>query len=376
MKTQLHIITIFALTASCASIPEKIDTSSLDVKTAAKSSEKSAPAVDWKKFFRADPDVQERAAIISKLDKWSDSGNSDDLLKRAQAAMVVGRYEEAEANLEGVVRREPNNIPAVLELSKLALRTKDHTKSFEYLAEAKKLIDATQELQSEHIFRYRYLLSLTHIAANERENAHKILRDLIALDKTFTPGYVALATSYLNNDQLGLAQFIIERGMDSGKDDASLQNIAGVIAYRAGKISESRQLFDQALKLNANYVPALVNFANLAIRNFEYDSAEASLQKAITLSPDSATAYVSLGILQRKSGRNEAALASLKKALELEPTNGTARFNLGVVNLEHFKNENEAMRLFYEVLQVENASDDLKNLAQFYVDGIRESRAH
>jgi tetratricopeptide (TPR) repeat protein len=333
--------------------------------------------IDWKKFFQPAPDRESRNKLSQKLAAWQDSGTASDYIKKAQAELTLGRFTSAEVHLQKATRIEPENGEAWLELAKLALRKRDPARSMDYLGVVRKIIDKREELSGELVFKYKYILSLSQISAGERDAGHKGLSELIAIDKSFVPAYSALATSYLNQGKMDAAKFIAERGLDRGKEDASILNVLGVIALKQGKLSASRSFFERSLKQNPDYSPALINHANLAIRNFEYESAELSLQKAINANPDNSAGFVALGLLQRKTGRTAAATESLQKALDLDPGNGNARFNLAMIKMQETKGRsNDALRLLLEVTQTDQSDQELKSLAQFYIDGIQADRAH
>jgi tetratricopeptide (TPR) repeat protein len=333
--------------------------------------------VDWKKFFQPSPDKASRSKLNQKLSSWQDTGTAADFIKKAQNEIALGRFVSAEVHLQRASRLEPDNGDAWLELAKLSLRRRDPAKSMEYLGVVRKIIEKREELSGELVFKYKYILSLSQISSGERDSGHRGLSELIAIDKSFVPAYSALATSYLSQGKMDAARFIAERGLDRGKEDASILNVLGVIAMKQGKISTARNFFERSLKQNPDYGPALINHANLAIKNFEFESAELSLQKAISVNPDNSAGFVALGLLQRKTGRTAAATESLQKALDLDPGNGNARFNLAMIKMQETKGRsNDALRLLIEVTQTDQSDQELKTLAQFYIDGIQSDHAH
>ena len=93
-------------------------------------------------------------------------------------------------------------------------------------------ITTSDSVTKSFIFRYRYTLALAHLARGERTKAHKLLSDLIGVDKSFAPAYVSLATSYLGLGKESVAEFVAKRGLDRIKDHPALLNLMGIIAQK------------------------------------------------------------------------------------------------------------------------------------------------
>lgn len=330
--------------------------------------------VNWQEFFSA-PSEKERSALALQLANWDHPESATNLLTKGRKELILGRFAAAETSFRRALRIDEENPDVLLALIKLYLRKRELKRSFEFLSQLKELISSMPEKDTMLVFRYRYVLALTYLAQGERIKGHKVLSDLIGLDKSFSPAYSALAGSYISLNKYPVAEFIIKRALDRGKKTAALANILGVIAQHNGQTHKARDYFDEALSLNPTYAPALINRANSMIERGEYSAAELNLQKAITYAPDDLNGYISLGICLKKMGRLSAAETAFERAIAIDPTNPAARFNLGVLMVEERKKPNVAFRLFHEVLQTSPKNDEIKQLAQLYIDDIRESNS-
>lgn len=325
----------------------------------------------WKDFFKPAPSADERSMLEKKVATWKNSSSPDELVKRGQNQSALGLYAAAEASFRECLRLKPDNIDAALELAILYLRRKNLPGTFEMLSQVKDGIYSQQKASGALAFRYRYVLALALIERGDREKGHRVLSDLIGLNKEFAPGYAALASSYLNMGKDSVAEFIAKRGLDRGKDDAALMSILGVIAEKRNEPLQARSWYNKALEISPTYAAALVNRANLAILESEYGPAEEDLQKAISVAPNSVEAFVALGIVQRKTGRYTAARDNFNKALEVDPDSAIARYNLGVLSMADLNQPAEAMRLFTEVLQIKGGRDDLRESAKTLLTELR-----
>jgi Tfp pilus assembly protein PilF len=346
----------------------------LEKKATAESGKIPASAVmNWQNFFKAPPSDIQRNDLEKKLAKWTDDDNITSMIEKGRSEAALGRVAAAEVSFRKALRLDDDNKEAALELASLFIKKKETNEAFEFLAQVRDGINSADKVSPEFVFRYRYTLALGYIARNDRAKAHEILSDLIGIDRGFTPAYTALASSYLAIGKDSVAEFVVRRGLDRGKDkdSAGLMNLMGVISLQRKQADSASEWFSKALDLTPTFVPALVNRACLGIRDFQYDLAEQDLKQAILLDPFNVDALIALGITQKKQGNVSGAKAALTKAVDLAPDNASARFNLGVLMVENLKKPNEALRLFNEVIQTPEPSEKIKALAKSYISDLK-----
>ncbi len=327
--------------------------------------------MNWQSFFKAPPTSQERSLLERRVTAWTDVGTVKELLQKGRAELALGRIGAAEVSFRKATRLEPKNLEAALELAALFLKKKDVKNAFEFLVQVKEGLGIDRRATQSFIFRYRYTLALAYIERGDREKGHKVLSDLLTVQRDFAPAYVALATSYITINRDAVAEFVVRRGLDRIKEDPRLLSLMGLVLARRRTLDEARLWYDKALKVSPTYTPALVNRAALAMQNLEYGAAEADLIQALTHEPHNVDALVALGIAQKKQGNISGAKASLTKAVDVSPENAYARFNLAVLLADDLKKPDEALRLFREVLQTEGQGGELKDLARSYVNDLK-----
>ncbi|HTO70548.1 MAG TPA: tetratricopeptide repeat protein [Myxococcota bacterium] len=106
---------------------------------------------------------------------------------------------------------------------------------------------------------------------------------------------------------------------------------------------EAQAEFQNALALDARYVPALVNSADAYRAQGREDDALRELQKARELAPDSAPVRFSLGLALTRKGDRDAALAELERAVALAPDERLYGYTAAVA-LHSFGKSAEAIR--------------------------------
>jgi Tfp pilus assembly protein PilF len=329
--------------------------------------------MNWQAFFKSPPSGKDRNILEQRLAAWTESSNPKELLAKGRSELALGKVGAAETTFRKLLRLSPRDLDAALELASLYLKKKDVVNAFEFLSTVKDGLSASDSIGHSFLVRYRYTLALAYIARGDQDKGHKVLSDLIGVDKAFSPAYVALATSYLASGKDSVAEFVVRRGLDRSKDDPRLLNLMGLVQQKKRLFDEARLWYDRALKSDEGFAPALVNRAALSAQNFELGPAETDLLKALERDPRNVDALISLGIVQKKQGNHAGAKASFTKAVDTDPDNPYARFNLAVLLADDLKKPDEAVRLFHEVLQTNQPAGDLKDLARSYINDLKPS---
>jgi Flp pilus assembly protein TadD len=292
-------------------------------------------------------------------------------LARARSQIALGKVKEGEASLREALRLQPANYEAWLELAAVYARTRDAGRLFEVLGEINNMMAGRSEAHPGRIMRYRFLLAQGYFLTSRSDEARNILSDMISRHPDFTPAYVALADSYIRDGKPQIAEFVVKRAMDRGKDDAALENLLGAVAFSRKDLRTAAAHFSRAVELSPTYCQALVNRANLAIRENDLSSAEEDLNRALAIDPGNVDALVAKGVVFRRTGRAELARASFERVLEIDPVNPNARFNLAVLNAVDLNRREVALRLFEEVASMGQASPALRSSAESHIADLK-----
>ena len=332
--------------------------------------------LDWQQYFKKSPNAKKLKIIKESIheDEKKVELSTEDLLRLARNLRSIGEITRSEVKYREVLRRDSDHFDATIEISEIYQQQQLIEKSFDYIASAKRILASYEKPGKAKIFRYKYALANGLINSQRRQEGHKILSELIVEDRKFINGYLSLAASYLKDQKLELTKFIANRGLDQAPNNPILNNILGVVSQMKGQRGLAKKYFNKALEKNSDLVPALVNRANISIQSADYKSAELDLNRALKNAPYYTNAMVSQGILFKKTGRYSSAKVSFQSALDRNPENAFARYNLAVLTADNFKDQNEALRLFYEVLQSNELSPEIQELAQIQIQGLRDSR--
>jgi predicted CXXCH cytochrome family protein len=95
----------------------------------------------------------------------------------------------------------------------------------------------------------------------------------------------------------------------------------GDLYAAGGDVAAARELYAKAIALDAAFVPAYVNLADLHRTQHEEAEAEAVLRAGQTVLPDDASLHGALGLVLVRTGRKDEALAELGAAARAAPEN-------------------------------------------------------
>ncbi len=141
------------------------------------------------------------------------------------------------------------------------------------------------------------------------------------------------------------------------KELAEAHYALGQSLQMAGKADEAIGHYEQALRLNANYVEAHVNLGLALLAKGKLAEAAAHEELALRLKPDYADAHLSLGNVLRQAGKLREAAAHYELALRLKPDFAEALVNQGNV-LRLAGKPGEAITHYEQALRLKPADAD------------------
>jgi Flp pilus assembly protein TadD len=121
----------------------------------------------------------------------------------------------------------------------------------------------------------------------------------------------------------------IESELISAERPESHMNL-GLLYTQMGRMKDAEDELLTALRLDPNYVPAMVNLADLFRVQQRETEAQQFLEKAIFVAPQAAEPVHALGLLKARLGRQQEALDLFAKAVQLQPDAARYAYVYGV----------------------------------------------
>ena len=125
--------------------------------------------------------------------------------------------------------------------------------------------------------------------------------------------------------------------------------------FVAKKFPESLAAVEEALRLDANLVPALTLKAKLAMAANRYDLARQSLERALAVDPKAPYAQFLYGMEAYMNNEMKEALPRFRRARELAPRDPRAALYLGLTT-ESVGRPEDALALYQEAIRLERAT--------------------
>jgi len=103
----------------------------------------------------------------------------------------------------------------------------------------------------------------------------------------------------------------------------------GVALYQRGKTKKAMDQYEEALRLNPNYIDAHNNLGIILRRRGQLEKAVTHFSAVLRIDPDYREAHNNLGNTFYSLGRLDEAMSHYKEALRIDPQDAIAHYNLG-----------------------------------------------
>lgn len=249
-------------------------------------------------------------------------------LAYAKALAKVGRYQDARAEFDSLIKRAPDNADLRFAAGLLAMQMADLDAAERYLAEALERGFGDEGLVRSYLGQ-----------VNEgRQRYEKALEWYLKVEpgEHYLPARLkaAVVLGKLSRVEEGRA---LLHALEAGADPIQVVQAEAQLLREAGRYQEAYDVLGQALARTPGSGDLLYDRAMIAERLGRLDAAEADLRRLIELEPEHAHAYNALGYtLIDRTTRLAEGIALLEKALKLSPDDpfildsmGWAQFKAG-----------------------------------------------
>lgn len=168
------------------------------------------------------------------------------------------------------------------------------------------------------------------------------------------------AKSYEQNNNYSQALIHYKKALEKDPRNYLIMNSIANVLIKTGSFRESIQYSMNALTVQLNYVPSLVNIGVANIRLGNTTEGEMYLLKAKSIDPSNKTVLFNLGLMYEKTSNDRESIAVFQKLADMKDTGGY----LGMARiLEKQGNHVEAEKKYKEILSIDNIDPAIKQLA-------------
>jgi len=233
-------------------------------------------------------------------------------VRQAQDWMQEGDSAKAEGLLLDILKRNPQNVPAVSVLGSLYLRE-------EKLEKAKVCYEQQVRLKPQMAEGHLNLGSVLR-RLGDRARAEKEYRAALAVDPAMGEAAANLSRLLGESGRAEEGARTVEEALRAGAESADLHFQAGLFAAQRKDFEKARFHFTRCVALDPTRHPAMANLGRIAWQSGRVDEAIAQYQRAVRLAPGSAEYLATLGSLYL-NGKDDPvqALRYFRQAIAAEP---------------------------------------------------------
>lgn len=265
---------------------------------------KPRDAVQWTLFYPSVVAVRPGAPA-----DWRD---------RASALLSVGRVEEAQAEIDGVLKAAPGNPDALALQAVIAVAQNERGTALDL---AKKAVEADPESATA-----RVALSYAQQADFDLEGALSSLREAVKLEPGNALARARLSEILLSFGYLGEALDEAKKAAGQNPDIARTQTVLGFAYLAQIRTKESRVAFEKAIGLDqADPLPRL-GLGLSTIRDGDVEAGRKEIEIAASLDPNNSLIRSYLGKAYYEEKRGKTASKQFSMAKEMDPSDPTPYF--------------------------------------------------
>jgi len=299
------------------------------------------------------------------------SGNRDDLAleRRYQAARDAdpsfaepdynlgvlaerqGKREQAFAAYRSALQKKPSLKPAAEGLARLTQASGDVPAAIAQWNDIARAFpdDANSRAQLAELYRI----------TGDHEHAQEFARQALIRDPRNLGAYKTMLRSNLDRKQYPMAELVGVRALKISSTDPELLLALGDVQMAKGSPDRAVAQYQKALEAKADYVPARLALARLALKDEDYGAAEKYLAKAVADGGGSAEVHLNLGVAYRGLGQVDKALAEYDAAEKLDPKLAPVYLNRGIV-LQRYKDApDRSLELYKQYVQLSGGESAL-----------------
>jgi len=211
-----------------------------------------------------------------KIDKENDPQY---IYEKAIVSMNYDLIDEAVKYLHQVLSLDPSHFPSQYLLGVAYVKK-------ENWIEARKFLEESVRLKPNEPDPHSYLVSV-YQNLGLVEEAIEEHKKIYAIDKNFNSSFT-LANHYFKKNELQTALEYIREAVIQNSQSASAFNMWGAILSKLGRYPEAIMSFQNALRIDSNYVIAGINLGVAYINTKKLDNARQILTKFLSLTQDQA----------------------------------------------------------------------------------------
>ena len=254
-------------------------------------------------------------------------------LQYAAQAISAGKLEQAESELQSVLRLTPDEFHALDLLG--VIRVLQHKEP-----QAEDLFSRAVQ-KNPNFAPGRAHLGLLYLQTGHAQQAIPQLREAIRIDPARTDAVDALvrilqdqSQSAVDTGELGSALAMLNEARGYAPANADLQSAFGTLALRMSLQQDAVEALQKALQLRPNDPVALYNLGRAFMGLSKFEDARQQFAEYIEIRPGDPSGHCALGMTLAALEHSPEAKAEFERSIELAPAQTESYYRLGLLELQ------------------------------------------
>ncbi len=192
---------------------------------------------------------------------------------------------------------------------------------FEAIAHLREVIPYVDRVNKDTAVGTHILLGNSYDEINEREKMYEHYKAALQLDPAYAPAYINLASALNFDKKYEEALPRALKGAELAKSSFAYK-ILGNTYKGLGKVDESLEQYQKAVKLNPKDKVAFLELGNTHVQLGHYDTAKQAYAEALALDPNYMPALFGMGWVSNKLSNYDEAVDYIQKGLRFDPNDG------------------------------------------------------
>ncbi len=233
-------------------------------------------------------------------------------LNQSQEDLAAGDFKGAESLLLSILKRNPQNVPALSILGGAYLSRGQTEKAKACFLEEVRL---KPQMDTAHLN-----LGTAYKRLGDASSAEKEYRAALAVNPSMREAISSLAEMLISQNKSPEAASLLQGALSRGLESSDIYFELGILEARGGDLDKARFSFSKALSLDPTKHEACANLGRIAYQQGRVDEAIMQYQRALRIQPGNADYLATLGSLYL-NGKNDGqtALTYFRRALAADP---------------------------------------------------------
>lgn len=259
--------------------------------------------------------------------------------KRSLAVLEskIGRYQQARARLDDLLKQRPDDVTALDMLMTLDLAMKNWPGAQQTLARIRQIPANHVTLMAEGRF---------HEAQHRLDDARTAYERAVVAAPNEPEPLRSLVKIEVAHGQIARARARLQSLLASHQHHPFAHGLLGEVLSIAKDQEAAVVQFQEAVRLNPTWIMPWLSWASSSMAQKMPDAAVQVLENGLKANPESEELYMSLASAHSDAGHIDSAMAAYESVLGLNPRNVLAANNLAVLLVEHKGDPSSVHRAF------------------------------